>query len=247
MQLPTVFGPKEVVRAVLIAEEIKSKLAMLPDLMAPKHLRYLSSGKLELQFNPETLSLARSTDWGGGSTDDQKKKESPTNIDQQSVYPPLVFGGSGPETLSFTALFDTTMRAYPSVILEAAAQLASPITSLALSLNDSWRYKESVMDPIEALYFMTYPMVETDGTEAQKARPPMVEFQWADFSFFGVIESINTTILLADYDGRPVRATCAIQMKGALKHENLWTMPSTAAAVFDEPPPTVKTTKKKVY
>lgn len=69
---------------------------------------------------------------------------------------------------------------------------------------------------VEPLIYLTKATVQPGQGEAKelsKMRPPSLLFQWGDFNFKCVIESVNTTFLMFASDGRAVRARCTVKLK----------------------------------
>lgn len=65
---------------------------------------------------------------------------------------------------------------------------------------------------VNALLAMTNPIVP-DGGEAEKLRPPIVDFEWGNFSFSGVLEAVNAQYTMFSQQGAPLRAKVSVKMK----------------------------------
>jgi hypothetical protein len=80
---------------------------------------------------------------------------------------------------------------------------------------------------VNGLLHLTTPAVQAEGGEQEeeedKLRPPKVLFSWGTFELTCVVESVNTTYLLFDGNGVPLRARCSVQLKE-------WTESAYAAA-----------------
>lgn len=67
--------------------------------------------------------------------------------------------------------------------------------------------------PLLALTKATVQPSQGEAKELSKKRPPSLLFQWGDFNFKCVVESVNTTFLMFASDGRAVRARCTVKLK----------------------------------
>jgi nucleoid-associated protein YgaU len=59
--------------------------------------------ELECQFNPESLTITKTVEWGTAKSDDSKKEAQP-----QLNAPTLAYGGGNPAEFSLDLIFDTT-------------------------------------------------------------------------------------------------------------------------------------------
>jgi hypothetical protein len=103
--------------------------------------------------------------------------------DEQGQESKLEFQKVQPATISMELVFDTTH-------------------------NDSDVRKGWVNKLLE----MTNPTVP-DGGDVKKMRPPIVEFSWGEFTFTGVVESVNATYTMFSQQGNPIRAQASLKMK----------------------------------
>lgn len=69
------------------------------------------------------------------------------------------------------------------------------------------------VDPLLYLTKATVQPGQGEAAELGKKRPPSLLFQWGDFSFKCVIESVSTTYLMFSSDGRAIRARCTVKVK----------------------------------
>lgn len=92
-----------------------------------------------------------------------------------------------------------------------AAQLVFDVTSeipagLPQDTNDVRELTQLVA------YFIT-PIADPPGSNPpKKFIPPAVRFQWGSFQFDGIMESMEETLELFSFEGRPLRATVAITL-----------------------------------
>jgi hypothetical protein len=73
---------------------------------------------------------------------------------------------------------------------------------------DTFEDNESVKDHTDQV--MALALVDADSH-----RPPLVQFQWGDFTFKGVIESLALRYTMFLSTGKPCRATAALSIKEA--------------------------------
>jgi Contractile injection system tube protein/LysM domain len=73
---------------------------------------------------------------------------------------------------------------------------------------DTYEDNASVKDHTDQL--MALALVDADSH-----RPPLVQFQWGDFTFKGVIESLALRYTMFLSDGKPCRATANLSVKEA--------------------------------
>ncbi|MEL6344074.1 MAG: LysM peptidoglycan-binding domain-containing protein [Myxococcota bacterium] len=65
---------------------------------------------------------------------------------------------------------------------------------------------------VSKLLELTNPSMSDNG-DNDKKRPPKVDFSWGEFSFTGVVESVNTTYTMFSQQGSPIRAKVSLKMK----------------------------------
>lgn len=160
----------------------------------------ISDDELEFQFNPSTLKLNREPDW-----DDGEKLSA-------GAYRAVKFGGNRADRLNFTILLDESE--YRGKLTALTALM--PMSGLGNLLGFLFQNKSNTLSTMQQLYALTFPYVKMakTTTEAATWRPPLVVFKWGDFSFSGVVDSLEYEMLLFDMDGNPRRATVDISLKG---------------------------------
>lgn len=196
--LQFVADPPKAIKARLVAE------AAHPD--------HSGKDELEVQFNPESISLKRSVDW--------------TETDARgAAFPSHVFLGGKPDTIDFELLFDTTLPGEDVDVLESLANQAlmmSPIPGVAPggAINRLLsKGPDSVLTPINTLISWTHPYLP-HADDANALRPPGVVFGWGPdgddkrFEFAGVIAALSIDLKAFFRDGRPVRALVSVTMEG---------------------------------
>jgi hypothetical protein len=174
---------------------------------------------LELTFNPSSLTISRTPEWGragekGESLSDKRLKEkfrdmvwqNPDVKESQGAWAGLSYSGATNDTLNFKTIFDETIdRSF----LGLAATM-SPFKSNFGSGNT-----DSVLVKLLKLHTLTLPSkIAPTSTEGDFWRPPVLTFLWGGFRFEGVIKSLNTDITLFSKDGTPKRAEVSINMEG---------------------------------
>lgn len=92
-----------------------------------------------------------------------------------------------------------------------AAQLMFDVTSeipvgLPQDTNDVRELTQLVA------YFITPVGDPPNGSPPKKFIPPAVRFQWGSFQFDGIMESMEETLELFSFEGRPLRASVAITL-----------------------------------
>ncbi len=88
--------------------------------------------------------------------------------------------------------------------------------SLELFLDATDTHDTSVQKGVETLLSWCVPTARSIAANAPSA--PRVRFSWGSFdsvSFFGYLEEASATYSLFDADGKPLRATCAVQLTEA--------------------------------
>jgi Contractile injection system tube protein len=187
--------------------------------------------KFSFQFNPSSLSLSRSVNWGGSPSKkkdagskkkgaDPKKDEAvedPDISDEQdgemgTAWPALGAAKGELDELDFETLFDESedhalAQLSAASLLSSFASLIPALPALASMLQANTK---SVVTNIEALYQLTLP-VKFEDTEI---RPPVLSFKWGDFEFTGVMASVDFEILQFDMLGKAKRAKVKCRMKG---------------------------------
>jgi len=163
----------------------------------------------EVAFNPDTLTITRIVTWE-------------TSGYSGSPWGALSYSSGSADTLTFTLLLDQT-EYRPTSLLGRAALAVAPIggdaASNALAKLLGWVNTDSVTDEMKALYALTLPVTAEDGSD-MGMRPPVVLFQWGDFSFRGVVTSLTLTPLLFDESGNPRRATAVVVLTGRTTFDN---------------------------
>ncbi|MCB9765018.1 MAG: hypothetical protein H6739_34915 [Alphaproteobacteria bacterium] len=159
-----------------------------------------------LPYNPENLQLQRSVTWAPGN---------------EALVPwgSLSYTKGGPDSLSFSLLFDESELLPKSTLLRTALSYL-PIVAMATATavaeipGMSSLLEQSVLPHVVALYRLTIPLETHTGNAGGLMRPPVVALLWGPFQFCGVIESVSFDIKPFDREGFPRRATAQVTMKG---------------------------------
>jgi nucleoid-associated protein YgaU len=135
---------------------------------------------VEVLFNPNTYSIAKTVTWSPPSPRGGKPKTVST-----ANAPPLIFGGGGSRVLTLELFFDVT-EALPPV--RDVRTLTNKIVALTLINPDA---KPNPQPPTCEVRWGTQP-------------------KGSDFPFVGVITSLNQRFTLFRNSGEPVRATLTV-------------------------------------
>ncbi len=165
--------------------------------------------KFEFQFNPASLTVKRAAKW----------EEDGESGDAAET---LRFQRGDADELEFEAIFDETIKSSEGNLKMLMMQMFSPLTAMAQSLGLVSKYEKSVNRNIDLLVALTYPIVKVPPSgKTEYVRPPEVSFVWGEGTMFrGVVTSVTTKYELFATDGRPVRASSAISMKGLYNPSN---------------------------
>lgn len=160
----------------------------------------IERNELEFQFNPSTLKLTREPDWDDGAQL------------ASGAYRSMKFGGNRSDKLSFSMLLDES---------ECRGKLATamallPMSGLGQVMGFLLQNESNTLATMQQLYALTFPYVKVAATTTEKAarRPPLVVFQWGEFNFSGVVDSLEFEMLLFDADGNPRRTMVELSLKG---------------------------------
>lgn len=167
---------------------------------------------LHFRFNPSTLSLDRKISWN-----EIKAQDSPR--------PGLRYAGGITDEMKVSILFDESEKRYETgdekkgykvSLLDGVKQQAHLLVPI-VGLDFIGASKKSVADALKLLYAMTRPAERSvgKGKDAVKdVMPPVLLFEWGDFSFVGVTSDLDIKITLFDIKGRPRRATADLKLRG---------------------------------
>jgi hypothetical protein len=139
---------------------------------------------MKVQFNPDTLKLNFSN-----------QVVPPTNNvgnGDQRGNSTIQYVGRGTTKLSITLWFDVT-----GVQLEGNSdEKAQPVTD--------------VQELTKKVIYYVKP--KPDKTDSTKFKPPGIRFVWGTFQFDGIVESIDQTLEFFGPDGKPLRASVALNL-----------------------------------
>lgn len=139
--------------------------------------------QLNFQFNPETLSRTKSSDWTELSTTEPQNQPRPQ------------FTGHGSDQLTAKLLFDDT---------KIAGQLKAPA-----GLGDGPLGVDESID----LLFRWLTITEEDQRKQTPSPPTLRFEWGKGVSFTGVLKNVAVQYLRFDSDGKPTRATASITMR----------------------------------
>ena len=204
----------------------KAKLKLL-DKSVPSIPGILSSKKeIEFPFNPNEMTLTRTN-----SIKEGKKASG-------AAFAPIeAESGSTTDSLDFDMIFDDTVGMSTADFALAAATSFAPVTvaekalvaALPVAILPSV-FQPKIEDAIKILYSWT---MVVDTEKEDEKRPFFVQFRWSDFIFSGAISSLTVKYKMFDSDGKPLRATITVNLKGRFgdyEPEDLYQKDQTSSA-----------------
>lgn len=100
---------------------------------------------------------------------------------------------------------------------------STPARTLSMELLfDGYEENEDVGEKYVSKLMQLISVIDPEGDESRK-RPSIVQVRWPDKSyttFEGVLQSVTTKYTMFAPDGKPVRATCSIEMLEAPRKWN---------------------------
>ncbi|MCB0155289.1 MAG: LysM peptidoglycan-binding domain-containing protein [Anaerolineae bacterium] len=145
------------------------------------------TNKLYCQFNPASITIAKEVSWEASGGEGDGGEEAAPQPNRNA--PELEFKGGGGATFSLELLFDTTDQP-PGTTARDVRRYTNDL--LALTLGEPKQEKKTEAEEVEA--------------------PKPVIFGWGDFELFqAVITKVEISFIMFDPDGKPVRATAAVE------------------------------------
>lgn len=144
---------------------------------------------MNVMFNPDTYSVESSAEYSPSS-----------NLNSKQDF--LQFTKLGARTLTMDLYFDT---------LNGTSDLLDSLTSVSAQLKDLFSIMpdEDVRSKINKLH----KLIELQPAEDKNFRPPVVEFQWGNFMFLGVVTNMKEKYDMFLRNGYPVKATVTLTMR----------------------------------
>lgn len=141
---------------------------------------------IDVQFNPESLKLAYSNSIQGGN---------------QSGGSAMQYIGQSTTKLSFDLWFDV------SAPMPARAQKdGSPDVAVVKDVRKLTDYIVGFLRPVGTVNHTENNQTVPSGV------PPAVRFEWGDFQFDGIVESVNETIDFFSAEGHGLRSQLSVSM-----------------------------------
>lgn len=161
------------------------------------------------QFNPEKLKLSKRASW-------QTEQSTTSNIGTTT------FSGGDPASLSVELFFDVTnttdgdVRTYTGKLMDLVKLGSESKTETAPTKKNDKKTQEAI-DKLkkqwEAEGLLNIVVSGGQISASVPIPPPWAKFVWGNFSFVGVVESVDVTYTMFRPDGKPVRATASLKMK----------------------------------
>jgi hypothetical protein len=150
--------------------------------------------EFEVQFNPQTLKLTYSNQTTGG--------------DQPIQGNSIQFSGRGSTKLALELWFDVTLAMVAGRVNKATGKSLGNVRALTQEVSYFMTPQDAKVKAKE-----TDPKTkkETETLKTIKV-PPGVRFIWGDFTFEGVMESLDETIDYFSPDGIPLRASVNVSI-----------------------------------
>ena len=143
---------------------------------------------MNVMFNPDTYSVESSAEYSPSS-----------NLNSKQDF--LQFTKLGARTLTMDLYFDT---------LNGTSDLMDSLTSVSAQLKDLFSFAtEDVRSKISKLH----KLIELQPSNDRNFRPPVVEFQWGNFMFLGVVTNMKEKYDMFLRNGYPVKATVTLTMR----------------------------------
>jgi hypothetical protein len=141
--------------------------------------------KIPCLFNPETITIVKSNDWGPPGSEGDDPKAPKRGSGPGRGVETLVFKGQASGTMSFTLIFDTT-------------DTGKPVTNYTNELLGQMEISDDLPNT---------------NKKNNNARPPFVVFQWGQMrSFPAVIRQATVTFEYFSSTGVPLRAKVQLEM-----------------------------------
>ncbi len=158
-----------------------AKLNIKP--LPPSPLANTYPDGINVQFNPNSLSIIKPVTWTAAASTDGKPNKTNRDLDA----PPQVFGGGGLRTLTLQLFFDVT---------EGVEGSAVPVTDVRTETNKIVALTRIERDQQQP------PVCEiTWGQETPEG---------SDFPFRGVVTNLTQNFVLFHSTGRPLRANLTV-------------------------------------
>jgi hypothetical protein len=179
---------------------------------------------IEVQFNPETLSVTYSNQKSGG---DQRGGAA------------LQYVGQGATKLSMELWFDVSQPLPRDIAREADAEGASDAARERAAAG-----RRDVRELTERVIAFVTP-TNVCSEKKPKWKVPGVRFEWGTFIFTGVVDGVTEKLDFFSEDGRPLRAQMSLSMSNQeIQHEIGTSDARGESARRAEPPPAGTTPRK---